>query len=571
LKNNDYQYAIAISLLLLAGRAVALNFPGIRLWGVDIFAYWPHPISYAYLILIAAVVFLLGKFGIATEPKTTAETGKVRKDLSWVLAIVGLLLLFRLFSDSANLLGDGPLRIQEIEKKGFYRFFIDTISEPLDYAIHHLSYRYIFKPLGMNAVDCFRFWSYLAGVLYFYSAWILAGKLRRFGAEKWLTLCYMFGWGGVMMFFGYAENYALAAAFSLLTVCLLIDHAQTGKRLNLSLLFFLLAFFMHNLAVVLLPLILYQARNRLLSGKFVTESLPVLITLIVTVGYTIFVQVNKETSSLLISSGRSDPEYTVFSLPHLIDLGNLLFLVLPVSMLLIGFQRLKISDEKLRGMRIGLWLSTLFAVALVILIDPRLGMAKDWDLFALLLLIPHISLFLGIDWHGRSKRFKLIVAVLSLALVSPWIILNSSLAASRQRYWNIAALDPARAWYNYEVLGEHYYYAKDLPLAEKAYSLAVTYKDHPRLFLWLGYVQMEQGKYREAEVNFKETLRLKPDDVYAMNYLANILNRQRRYFEAREYLQKYAATAMGRNDKLVIPSIKILDSLIAAQPDSTNR
>ncbi len=563
---------IALSLSLIALRAVALNFPGIRLWGVDIFAYFPHFISYAYLIFVAAVILLIGKSEIqSAATKRTEAGGRANRIILGVLVIGGLLLIFRLFSDSANLLGDGPLRIQEMEKKGFHRFFIDAASEPLDYAIHYLSYKYIFKPIGLNAVDCFRFWSYLAGMIYFYGGWALARWLVRFGAEKWLTLSYLLGWGGVMMFFGYAENYALAAALSLVTVQQTIVYSETGKRLNSSLLFFLLAFFMHNLAVVILPFILYQAKVRLLSRKSPLRSLHIMLVPIITAVYMIFAHVNKEIPGMLLSSGRSDPEYAVFSPRHLVDLANLLFLVLPTSVLLIGFQRVNSSDEVLRRLRIGFWLSTACALVLIVLIDPRLGMARDWDLFALLLLTPHLSLFLGVDWSNRSRKFKLIVAVLSLSLVLPWIYLNSNLEASRLRFWNIAALDPARAWYNYEVLGEHYYYAKNLPLAEKAYALAVTFKDHPRLFLWLGFVQMEQGKHREAEANFKETLRLKPDDVFAMNYLAVLLNRLGRYSEAREYLERYAATPKGRNDKMVIPAIRILDSLIAIGADASGR
>lgn len=568
MEKPDYIYAAIIAIALLAVRAIALNFPGHRLWGIDIFAYLPRIVSYVYLALLTALILLSASDKRLTFNGVNGSRKKFQSIVYALLFVMGMLALFRLFTDSANLLGDGPLRIQEMEKKGLHRFFIDAVSEPLDYAIHYLSYKHIFKPLGMNAVDCFRFWSYLAGLIYLVAVWNLSQMLKKFGAENWLTFCYMFGWGGVMMFFGYAENYALAASILLLSINQLLVFAETGKRLTIGLLLFLLAFFMHNLAVVFLPFILYLAKDQLLFKKPLRESLPPFIATTIAIGYMIFAQLNKEKSDLLISGNKSDPEYFIFGFAHFADIGNLVLLVLPVALLLLGYQKLTTSDDNLRRLRIGFWLSALCGIVLVFLIDPRLGMARDWDLFSLLLLTVHLSLFFGVDWLNRSRGFKIIVVVISIGLVLPWIVLNSNLSASRERFWNIAALDSGRAWYNYEVLGEHYYYAGDLAMAEKAYAHSVTYKDHPRPFLWLGFVQMEQGKYREAEANFKETLRLKPEDVFALNYLSILYSRQGRYLEAKECLEKYAATPKGRNDKTVIPAIHLLDSLITAQADS---
>ncbi len=192
-------------------------------------------------------------------------------------------------------------------------------------------------------------------------------------------------------------------------------------------------------------------------------------------------------------------------------------------------------------------------------------MARDWDLFALPLLTFHIAIFMSADWSNVGKPLKSGIVILSVGFTFIWILVNGNQTWALNRYQQIAGLDKIRGGYNYEVLGNYHYDRQNYAASEDAFAKSVARKPHPRCYVWLGYVQMNQNKYGPAEKNLLEALRLNPESPEAMDYLSRLYFQTNRLQLAKEYLDRYAQTPEGARNPEVKPAQAYLDSLLAHQ------
>jgi tetratricopeptide (TPR) repeat protein len=369
------------------------------------------------------------------------------------------------------------------------------------------------------------------------------------------------GWAGVMVFFGYVENYALASVILLFFFNYSIEYIHSGKKLTLVVGLFLLAFFMHNLIIFLLPSLMYilitrfkKNRNGSIWGMFVSI-IPVFIWIVISYA-------EKEGSAFLLPNSSSEPGYLLWSGSHLLDILNELLLVSPVFIVLLFIQRIKYKKKKLH-LRVFFWLSALASLVVLLFLDPKLGMARDWDLFAMPLLGFHMALFISADWQKAGKLVKSAVVVVSIAFSVIWVLLNSDEEHSIERYKNIINLESERRCYGYEVLGEYYRKQDNLVEAEQAYSLAIQSKPHYRCYLWLGYIQRQLDKDEQAEQNFMKVLELMPNQPNALDNLGRLYFKMGRWKEAWYYLNQYIQTPTGNIDRGAKVALKMLENKLA--------
>ena len=565
--------AIATLLFLLILRIVAIPFPSARLWGINQLAFMPLPLAIALIIGIILVWLLFAypdKTGLELIRKRLSKLAKsIPPSAAYIIVAVILVGLFYIFRDRVNLLGDSLLRIEELKKKGLARLFADTPGEILDYVVHWLTYVHILRPMGYGSLASFQCWSFLVGLVYVWTAWRIAIKLQRDNIERWLTMAWLLSWGGVMMFFGYAEEYTLAAVCQLLAFNFAIDYARGGKKLVSLLIVFLLGFFMHNLNVILLPAIGYLILSKKESSK--PKNIIVLsIIAAIVISYLAWSRLGKEGGTFLLFDSKSEPGYTLLGKAHLLDILNQLLLINPGFLALIWLRKLR--GEIKPGRRKLMAFSRVAALAgllALFFIDPKLGMARDWDLLGLPLLAFHLAVFLSIDWQKIGRVGKIGAATISIGLTCIWIMLNSNQVWALDRYQRIAGLDSLRGGYNFEVLGDYYYERQQYAEAEKAFSQSVAHKPHLRCYVWLGHVQMWQKKYDLAEKNLKEALRFDPNESHALDYLSRLYYQTGRYEKSKEYLVRYASTADGIRNSEVPAALNHLDTLIARQSQLT--
>ena len=552
--------AVISIFIIMALKFAAMFFPEARLWGINHLAYFSTYFAVIYLLLVVLLIYVITIKPEFSQLKRITSAiidllCRIPKALLIVIAAVLCLTAFYVYSDSANILGDGVLRIAELDK-----YYGIPATEPLDFIIHHFSYKYIFEPLGLSARTCFQFWSYLAGLLYIWAAWLFAGKLTGLGIEKRFTFVYILGWGGAFMFFGYAENYAFAAVFLMFFFNSAVEYINNKKSPLPLIVLFLLAFFMHNTIVFLMPSLIYLLLIKYKQNRSATVY-SFIVVMAVIVLWMAFSYGGKEGGAFLLPDSASDSSYILWSRAHLVDMLNELLLISPAFLILIWLQQ-KGSKTMTTRLHRFFWAAGLSGLTAALFIDPILGLPRDWDLFALLLLSFHIAIFAGVDWSKQSRLIKSSVAVIPLAFTCVWILLNSDEARAINRYKDIVDLDEARSRYGYEVLGSYYYRQERWGKAEQAYYQSLRITPHYRLYLWLGNAQFKIKKYIEAELNYKKSLEINPGYSFAVRNLGLLYYDMRRYNEAKAYLEAYIQNPESRDDIIVIKTLTALDSLL---------
>ncbi|MCD6162825.1 MAG: hypothetical protein J7K40_10480 [candidate division Zixibacteria bacterium] len=554
-------------LIVIALKFIGIFYPEARLWGINQLSYFSIQFSILYLAVIIILIFLLS---YAHKLKTVDSlinsflriADNIPRYIWYILISAVLIIIFYIFNDSAHLLGDSSLRLKELGVHGFARLKDTAAGEPLEFLIRDISYKYIFKPLGFDVLDSFRFWSYSCGLVYFWVAWLIARRLKLPKMNSSILFAYLIGWGGLMIFFGYIEYYSIAAAAIMLFFYFAITYFYTGKKLILLAAVFIIGYYLHNLTIFLLPslcyllLIEYRKNRQKPTIVLITTLTLIAVWAVNTFSY-------KQSGAFLLPYSNTEPGYLLWSKDHIVDILNELFLICPVFLILIPIQKFRNSgDCKHNQIALFSRLSAIAGIIALLLIDPQLNMARDWDLFALPLIGLHFALFIGVDWSKQNRIIKSSLVVIPIALTFLWVLLNSDEARSVSRFKDIIKLDESRSRYGYELLSTYYYQKKQWYQAEQACYQSLRRQPHFRSYLFLAYSQMKQGNQIGAEINLKKALELKPGNIEAIRNLGQLYFIIGKYDKAKHYFDIYRKTPRFRNDPEMIEMVNKLDRII---------
>jgi hypothetical protein len=149
----------------------------------------------------------------------------------------------------------------------------------------------------------------------------------------------------------------------------------------------------------------------------------------------------------LVHTFESVNSYTLFSLKHYIDFFNQQFLIssvgicLLVVLLYFSWRRIDWDDPKI----IFLGLASIYSLLFNFAVFPELGMARDWDLFAVSGIgYTVLAIFIVTKIVSDKKVLEKIGRILAVtAVVSgiPWFFLNSNEDKSLERFSNLLILD----------------------------------------------------------------------------------------------------------------------------------
>jgi hypothetical protein len=551
--------ALALSLLLVAA---ASFLPDARLWGVNHLAFYPVWIRVAALAAIALA--FLPRAGRAVDKVFDRFSGALsgrKRLLSALIAAAAALVLFIVFASATELLGDGLYTANNIERasKVDRDVFVKVLKDPdpiypgtemLNLTVS----RFAFAKLGIPPLRTVRVMNALLGAILVFV--VVAGArppkspARGIGAP---LAAIVFLSGGIQIFFGYIEAYAPLMFFAGLYVWAAHRTLVRGASLLGPVIFAAAAVWMHLLGLLLVPslvlLVFWVSFGRNFSGRFFHASW-ILAAATAAVPFLVVDVAGLQRFFLPLTGGA----YAVLSLPHLADVVNEVLLLFP-GMIVLGIAAVMVLIQtfgpELRARKDGvfdafarvdserpllpvvLFFAALLAIPsrlFLLFFKPELGVARDWDLFAVTGIGPLLfvtTVLRSGDTRtpaGRAVTSLLPpVLVMSAVLTAAWIGVNADPQRAAVRFESILSYDTARAGYAYESLASLYKDRDDETAEIHALEKAVDASPNPRYLFTLGLRYFHAGEREKAVATLDRCLRMRPKHDRARQSLVQML------------------------------------------------
>lgn len=562
--------------------AVSSFLPGARLWGINHLAFYAWPVR-ALALAVMAVSFLpQARRAVLRWIESSSGLFSRRRRLVAAGLSIAAFVLFNAFAASTQLLGDGLYVGNNVERAakvdpGTFAKVLKT-PDPI-YPGTEMLYlavtRAASNELGVSPIAVLRVVIALFGALLVF--FVVASHAPRRsppgtllapspGITPLVVLAFLSG--AVQIFFGYVEVYAPLMFFAALFTVSARRTIHGSAGLELPIVTALAALGMHRLGLVLLPalgvLVLWVACGRQKSRLFArgvyalaaaTLTAPMLAAWSGRLGGSILPMTTRERA------------YAVLSGSHLADVANEILLVFPGFFVLAGIVILMritrarpangghgaapiapplVPSEGTRSQTgfpdvlFGIFLAGPVLMFLFFF-KPELGMARDWDLFAIAGLGLWAPVAVALDrarWNAPTRALVDAVwpsvLVVTAVLTAAWIGINADAGRSVARFESILVYDRTHAAYAYETLASHHNARKDFPSEVKALEDAVAASQNPRLLLTLGLRYHDAGQKEKAVSTLQTCLLIKPD-----------------YDEARKSLLQMLLF-MGRDDDMLV-------------------
>jgi hypothetical protein len=451
-----------------------------------------------------------------------------RHVLPWLLGLLAVAggAFWRL-STATHLLGDGVLLGEGVgDGTAFHA------TDGMDYLLHRLAGQVLTRAGVEGAAFGVYVWgSYLAGLLGVLTAVLLLRRTRLPANIRTLLLLLWLFSPASLLFCGYVESYGFLAVA-------LLGFLWSGAMLArgeaspwLPGVFFGAALFFHSMALLALPGFLWLLLQRgparhgrrrlgLWAPAFLLPALAVLAH--AALGYDAgwlasdFLA-NPDRRSLLVPlSG----DHGLLSIAHWKDLANWVVLVIPVPAWLV-LSRWRELRHRLREPDIAFLCAHGLGVAVAfVLLDRKIGAARDWDLFA-----PHVS---GLVWLAvrlwdtelvKADRGEIwpglrsAAAWVTVLLAWPWFAVNADRDASLNRFIEVrSGFTPYAHAYASQDVAKYFRDTGDWRRAVTFYEDAVlTFPQSARFHALLADGYLALGRDAETREQRDKVLALAPD------------------------------------------------------------
>ncbi len=563
---------VLIGTLVLAGIAALVG--GQYLWGVNHLQFLP--VWCWGLLALALFACLLGLIFPDSFDRQFDTVGILlfqRGAWPVVGLAIGCGVIFFVLRGKSLLLGDGYTILANFgQGETYYSRSTEILSVELIRRLQAAMGGYD-RDTAMRAIQLL---SCLSGAVTVYFFVVIAKLLGRDAVGRILIFVTLFGSTALMLFFGYIEFYPMLWAAGTWYLASALKTLATGCGRWQVVLALLVAAAMHLEALVLFPgtvLVLLAAKPNWLSWKRIGIG----IAIAVVIGAAVYVWLYRTRLDFAIVflppfTGRPrSPEYAIWSARHILDIANLVIYVFPGALALLWLwlrSRPLIAHDVTSKF---LLLITLPALALLMLVDPVLGMARDWDLFSFTLL-PAVLLVLHqiVERRPPSRGFVMgytaVCMILAGLAIAPnvwgndparrlgalldfygrkdhsgWVVLNNYLRDARRIEQAQATL---MRWESVFPEDKEFRKASDAVMKGDAGSaLAIGLKllvidpyrwDFHHL---VGVAYARVGNNQESESHYKTALQLSPNMPTLRNDLAQLYLNTNRLVEAeREFL-----------------------------------
>lgn len=562
--------ATVIYYLMIGIYYVFSIFPQGRVWGVNWWAYWSDPTIFLLLLcgLIAPVIVWKTLRPLHSLPDSFTRTKHFRVSNPVIMATLVVVFgsTFYLCRASTHFLGDGYLLISRLVAD---KPFIEPRNYGAMIAPSMLVQHLTGKTLA-GATLAYQIMAYLAGTGFVgYILWCGKTLFDQFTDRLQFILLMLTG-GHMLLFFGYVENYA---PFVLAVAVFTFSGIQIARG-HLSRLWMIgllgICIFFHILGIFLTGAALYLFLPESLRMRInqVPTKVVVLFTIVLFLTGGILYQVIVGKYLLLsltflpiVADQFVVEGYTLFSLNHLIDYLNLILILSPPCIMLLSAMPWKRSADPTVDNTIRFLLVLLGCLLLgLFMINPKLGMPRDWDLFAFVG-VPLTALFYFASCRAfLSKGSRLYVVVLATTL--SMLILGPRIASQMVDQIAITHLnsymdlDQIKNRPAYQAL---HTYLKKHELNDRADALSRTLNERQpeRSIHKKGYSLFWQGSHKEAIPYFEESIRLNPMYHPAYQYLGFALARLNRFDSAIVVLD--IADIMNPNNPVIYFELGMID------------
>lgn len=561
--------------------AVASFLPNARLWGINHLAFYAWPVRIAALVVMGVSILpptrRLVLRAVGVFPSALSQR---RRTAAAALAAAAFI-LFNVFASSTELLGDGLYVRNNVERaaKVDPGTFAEVLRNPdRIYAGTDVMYltatRVVSNALGLPPLAVLRVMIALFGAALVFIVAARRPPHASQGADAAALVALALFSGAMQIFFGTVEVYAPLLFFAALFVVAADRMLERGTGLWVCAVCAFCAAAMHVLGLVLLPalgiLVLWTACRRERSKRFVLGTL----CLGAAVCAALPIATAGRLGRFVLPVTGADGAYAVLSFDHLADAANQVLLVFPGFFVLGGVaialrRRQQAARAVTRGARtdeaerasetraafpkvlFGLFLGVPSALFLLFF-KPELGMARDWDLFAVTILGLWWPLYAALG-RGRMEggAREIVDAVLPPVLVmsavlgAAWIGINAHAGRSVARFESILSYDRTHAAYAYETLASHHRRGKDLPAEIRALEKAAEASRNPRYLYALGLRYREAGEMEKAVSALGACLQVKPDYTDARRLLGRVLFFMSRWDDLIDVCEEGARLAPG--------------------------
>ncbi len=384
-----------------------------------------------------------------------------------------------------------------------------------------------------DAILSYRVISFFAALISLVVLAITLKGLFKNTQDRLLAFLGIVSCGTSLLFFGYVENYALFNAI-VLGFCIagmLAIEKKISKMWAIPLA--VGSVFFHYLGVALIPaavyLLLCDTRLGIKISKMPKIARAVLTILILALAIILFIWFYKNNYAFrfalvpIIQDQFTLEGYTLFSAAHLMDYLNMLFLLMPgfliaITGLLAGKTDPKGPKQRTRFLLI----AAVTSLGLIFIIDPRIGMARDWDLFAFAGL-PFTLLVIDIYLRRQSFRSNARLSVKMIVIIGIFILISRAVnlidpKAAIGLLYNNARLD----WLRYSnIVFPLTQYVK---LGGEPSLVGTIVRAHKERFP--GNLEAETmenfkaNRFAEAAKGFEQQIKLNPQRAFPFAYLA---------------------------------------------------
>lgn len=491
---------------LLFGLAGLL--PDRRLWGFNHLAFLPTAAWILFGTTLGAgiaSIWWLKERGSGRKRRTSLPDSAL---IAGILA--GWILLTWLARASTQLLGDGYLRIDEIERlrPGTY-----GIQEFLPGLLAAAIRQYCPADWGISGRDALAILGVFSGVLLLAGAFLLWPRAvgadgEKAGSPSRLSAMWLLAGGSSALFFGYTESYALGWAFLSLFTLALVAHNQGQLGWGWPVTLWAVAIWSHLAVLAWAPALIWVAAKRDVTGR---RQYPAIIASVCVVAAGALAlwyfkpirdQLGFGSHLLPLWGGH----YSVFDWRHWADVMNQLILVAPVAYVLL-WPEVKGSARRVSLAEILIIAPTVAAFGFF---NPELSFPRDWDLFALFTAPAITLLAVAIARRQRSWFRPRWFAAVTIAVCSVglWVWVNADARASVTRFANLLTLDPRsrKVGTGREVLARYWREKGRWDLAAEELGRALAAGPHARLAIQRGIALSMTGMPDSALASFRAAI-----------------------------------------------------------------
>ncbi|MCP4685240.1 MAG: tetratricopeptide repeat protein [bacterium] len=403
---------------------LAAFYPDHHLWAVTWWAYYPPPVALGLFFAGLAVLYAAYRW------HAKGEAGELSGHGFLIASAVSLLvfgILFWLMRGHTHFLGDGYQLLSRLSSD-------NPIIKPWNFGGIAIPI-WLSSLLGERSEAGVRFSyqiiSVFAGLSCFVVTFIAARRLFTDNVDRLLFVLGVMTGGTSLLFFGYVENYALfvVTVFCFGLIGLLVSRGEVSRWWVLPAL--ALCLFFHIFGAALIPAGLYILVSNTKLGDWISAqsmklTIPAcvaIVLLLVTAFWNLYTTHYFLRFSLvpLIADEFTVEGYTLLSAQHVMDWLSLWVLWLPGIFVLVPLF-LRRSGRRAFSQRDHRFLLILLicCACAVFVLDPRLGMPRDWDLFSFagvpLIILAYFAL---LETSGSNKgRRTTAILLIVLALLS---------------------------------------------------------------------------------------------------------------------------------------------------------